>query len=201
MSEPQGVVFGLNILDRMVQAVEAVKDRLRRAATALEQAGVAYAVVGGNAVSAWVASVDKAATRNTPDVDLLVRCSDVDAVTAALTAVGFVRDKRGDIVVFLDGPTAKPRDAVHVLFAREKVRQDDPVPAPDVDEITAGIGRGFRVLSLEPLVRMKLTSHRLKDQVHIQDMIGVGLIDPSWVARFPPVLAARLQALLDNPTG
>jgi hypothetical protein len=48
---------------------------------------------------------------------------------------------------------------------------------------------------------MKLTSYRLKDQVHLQDLIGVGLIDASWPGRFPPDLAARLQHLLDTPDG
>jgi hypothetical protein len=55
------------------------------------------------------------------------------------------------------------------------------------------------VLNLEALVRMKLTSFRLKDRVHVLDMIGVGLIDASWVTRFPPELAGRLQELIDNP--
>jgi hypothetical protein len=57
------------------------------------------------------------------------------------------------------------------------------------------------VLSLESLVRMKLTSFRDKDKTHIRDLIGVGLIDPSWPARFPAELAARLQHLLDTPDG
>jgi hypothetical protein len=48
---------------------------------------------------------------------------------------------------------------------------------------------------------MKITSYRFKDRVHLLDMIGVGLIDESWPARFPAELAARLQALLDNPDG
>jgi hypothetical protein len=48
---------------------------------------------------------------------------------------------------------------------------------------------------------MKLTSYRLKDRVHILDMIGVGLIDATWPARFPPALGARLQQLLDDPNG
>jgi hypothetical protein len=55
------------------------------------------------------------------------------------------------------------------------------------------------VVDLEPLVRMKLTSYRLKDRVHLLDMINVGLIDASWPSRFPPQLAERLQTLLDNP--
>ena len=72
-------------------------------------------------------------------------------------------------------------------------------PTPDVTESEAG--ENFRVVDLEALVRMKLTSFRRKDQVHIQDMIGVGLIDASWVSRFVPELAARLQELLDDPNG
>jgi hypothetical protein len=59
----------------------------------------------------------------------------------------------------------------------------------------------FLALNLEALVRMKLTSFRRKDQVHVLDLIGVGLIDSSWPARFQPELAARLQELLDDPNG
>ena len=32
---------------------------------------------------------------------------------------------------------------------------------------------------------MKLTSFRLKDQVHLMDLLEVGLIDSSWGDRFP----------------
>jgi hypothetical protein len=60
-------------------------------------------------------------------------------------------------------------------------------------------GATFRAISLNALVRMKLTSHRLKDQVHIQDMIDVGLIDDAWPQRLPPELAERLRQLLANP--
>ena len=49
----------------------------------------------------------------------------------------------------------------------------------------------------EAAMRMKLTSCRDKDKMHIRDMIGVGLVDAAWPARFPPELAARLQHLLD----
>ncbi|GMU56090.1 MAG: hypothetical protein AMXMBFR33_52360 [Candidatus Xenobia bacterium] len=48
----------MTILDRMVLAVEKVRDRLLRASQALAAAGIGYAVVGGNAVAAWVAKVD-----------------------------------------------------------------------------------------------------------------------------------------------
>jgi Uncharacterised nucleotidyltransferase len=190
---------GDSILERMVRAVEKVKERLLRATAALEKAGVPYAVVGGNAVAAWVAQVDEAAVRNTQDVDLLLRRSDLDAAAAALAQVGFVRRHVASIDMFLDGPKAKARDAVHVVFAGEKVRAEYLEPAPAVTEIQALVK--FRVLSLDALVRMKLTSFRDKDRMHLRDLIDVGLIDQNWRDRVPTALAPRLQELLDTPDG
>src|SRR4029453_5853157 len=118
--------------ERVALAVEQVRDRLRRAVAALEQANVPYAVIGGNAVAEWVGRVDQAAVRNTPDVELLLRRSDFDAAKAALQSAGFIYGHAASIDMFLDGKGAKARDAVHVLFAREKVRSEDVVPTPDV---------------------------------------------------------------------
>ena len=59
----------------------------------------------------------------------------------------------------------------------------------------------FQVAKLEALVRMKLTSFRRKDQVHVLDMIEVGLIDESWCDRLPHILADRLRELLADPDG
>jgi hypothetical protein len=201
MKTPQVVTFGLDILERVVQAVEAVRERMLRATAVLDKAGLAYAVVGGNAVAAWVATKNKRAVRFTQDVDLLLRRSDMDAATAALATAGFVRNETLGVEMFLDGPDATPVDAVHILFAGEKVVKGDLVAAPDVGDVATDVGEAYRVLDLEPLVQMKLTSYRRKDQVHIQDMIRVGLIDSSWLSRFPPELAARLQPLLDDPNG
>ena len=65
--------YGKVSWERMIRAVEKVRDRLRRAVAALKKAGVPYAVAGGNAVAAWVSRVDEAAVRNTQDVDILLR--------------------------------------------------------------------------------------------------------------------------------
>ena len=163
--------------ERMIGAVEKVRERLKRAASALEEAGVAYAVAGGNAVAAWVSRVDEAAVRNTQDVDILLRRADLDAATAALAKAGFIRRRVAGIEMFLDGPRAKARDAVHIVLAGEKVRPEYLASAPDVSESeTAGF---FRLLTLEALVRMKLTSFRDKDRVHLRDLLEVGLIDAS----------------------
>ena len=183
--------------ERMIGAVEDVRKRLDRATAALRYAGIDYAVVGGHAVAAWVSRIDRAAIRNTRDVDLLLRREDLDAAKKALASAGFIYRHVKSVDMFLDGPEARARDAVHILFAGEKIRQDDLAAAPTMREVEDD--EAFRVVSLEALVRMKLTSYRFKDRVHLLDMIEVGLIDGSWPARYSEELGKRLQQLLDAP--
>ena len=189
--------LGAFSLDRMVNAVEKVRQRLLRATSVLETAGVPYAVAGGNAVAAWVSRIDEAAVRNTQDVDILVRRSDLERAKTALEAAGFVYRHVAGLDVFLDGPDAKARDSVHIVFANEKVRPDGPIANPDVTESEAA--DRYRVMALDALVKVKLTAFRDKDRVHLRDMIDVGLIDAAWLTKLPPELGARLQSLLDTP--
>jgi hypothetical protein len=182
--------------ERMIAAVEDVRERACRATAALKQAGIAHVVIGGNAVAAWVARVDKEAVRNTKDVDLLVRRQDLPQVINALQTVGFVHQYVNGIDLFLDGPQGSVRSAIHLVFAGEKVRADDLVPSPDVSESEAG--PEFPVPTLAALVRMKLTSFRLKDRVHLLDMLEVGLVDESWYTLLSPDLAARLKEVIDS---
>jgi hypothetical protein len=184
---------------RMIEAVQAVRDRALRATAALEKAGIPYAMAGGNAVAAWVARVDRAAVRNTQDVDILVRRSDLPAITTALEGVGFVRATVMDVVCFIDGPNGSPRDAIHLLFAAEKVRESYPLPTADVTECVPA--DDYAIVTLEALVRMKLNSFRDKDRTHLRDFISLGLIDASWLPRLVPEHAARLQQLIDDPEG
>jgi hypothetical protein len=184
---------------RMIEAVQAVRERALRATAALERAGIPYAVAGGNAVAAWVARVDRAAVRNTQDVDILVRRADFAAVKVALEAVGFVHATVMDVACFIDGPQGSPRDAVHLLFAGEKVRESYPLPTADVTERERA--DDYHVVALEALVRMKLNSFRDKDRTHLRDLISLGLIDDSWLSRCVPEHAVRLRQLLDDPDG
>lgn len=186
-------------LDRMVSAVERVRDRLLRATAALEEAAIDYAVAGGNAVAAWVTRVDEAAVRNTQDVDVLIRRKDLANVISSLESAGFVYRHVAGMDVFLDGPNAKVRDAVHIVFSGEKVRAHEALPNPDVSEFVNA--DGYRILTLEALVRIKLTAFRDKDRVHLRDLLDVGLLDDTWLPRFPAALAERLQTLIDTPEG
>jgi hypothetical protein len=191
------VTMSWDILDRMERAVAKVRQHLLRATAPLNQAGTPYAFVGGHAVASWVASVDEGAVRNTRDIDLLVRRDDLPALTAALEKAGFVRAEVLDVAMFLDGPDAKSSESIHLLFAGEKVRPEHPLLSPDLT--TTDDPAGFRVITLEALVHMKLLSHRDKDRTHVRDLIGVGLIDRTRLAKLPPVLAERLQGILDTP--
>ena len=184
---------------RMIEAVEAVRERACRSTAALRLAGIPYAVAGGNAVAAWVARVDRAATRNTQDVDILVRRSDFDAVKVALESVGFVHHEILGVDCFIDGPDASPRDAVHLLYAGEKVRPQYAAPSADVTEAVAG--DDYDILELGALVRMKLNSFRDKDRTHLRDMLDLGIIDSTWLPSLLPQHAARLQELIDDPDG
>jgi hypothetical protein len=191
------VTMAWEILDRMERAVAKVRDRLLRATAALNQAGIAYAVVGGHAVASWVTTVDEGAVRNTRDIDLLVRRDDLAEIAAALERAGFVRADVLDVTMFLDGPDAKPSESIHLLFAGEKVRPEHPLPAPFLSTIEDPAG--FRVITLQSLVQMKLLSNRDKDRTHVRDLIGVGLIDRSWLSELPQVLAERLRLILETP--
>jgi Uncharacterised nucleotidyltransferase len=190
---------------RMAKGINAVRLRLERAAEALTRHGIDYAVVGGNAVAAWVSRVDESAVRNTRDVDILLRREDETKARQALESAGFVHrrvaalGKAGTMDVFLEGPNAKIRDAVHVLWAGER-------PVPDAIESTPELHApeafdGIALIPLQDLVRMKLISFRDKDRMHLRDLLAVGLIDHSWLTRLPDALAARLQLILDDPEG
>ncbi len=192
-------VLGPFSLERVVNAVERVRQRLLKAAAALQAAKVPYAVAGGNAVALWVSRVDEAAVRNTQDVDVLIRRSDLEAAKKALEAAGFVYRRVAGMDMFLDGPDAKPRDAVHIVFANEKVRPHETESNPDVTDSEQT--PQFTVLSLEAIVRIKLTAFRDKDRTHLRDFIEVGLVDAGWLGKLPRELAERLKQLLETPEG
>ena len=172
-----------DLLDRMVRAVEKVRDRLHRAAAALEAAGVLYAVVGGNAVASWVARVDEAAVRNTQDVDILL-----------IARTSRPRSKAGEGRLRLP-PRQRDRHVPRRTGCQGARRRPCPLrgregsvrrPGGRSADRRVGIDRFFRVVALESLLRMKLTSFRRKDQVHIVDMIDVGLVDESWLTGSRP---------------
>jgi hypothetical protein len=176
-------------------AMDAVTDRLQRITKALEESGVPYALVGGQAVALWVATKDPAAVRTTKDVDILLRRDDVPRARAAAQASGLDYFETMGVGMFLERTDPNPRHAVHLVWAGEKVRPEYPLPSPDVEQ-RESLEPGKHVVSLAGLVLMKLMANRDQDRVHLRDMIDVGLIARSMLSELPSELGTRLDSLL-----
>ncbi len=180
-----------------VTAVERVERLLMRVTQALDAAQVNYAVIGGNAVAAWVSTVDPGATRATKDVDLLLRRSDLDRAKDVLSAIGLVYDEVLVIPVFMESDDPLSSRGVHVILAGERIRETAKYAAPGVDHAQRAES-GFWVLDLASLVAMKLEANRRVDQVHLEDLLCVGLIDAQLAGELPSDLLERLRHIRDT---
>ena len=179
-------------------AVERVERLLRSTCQALDDAGVLYAVVDGNAVAAWVGSVDEDAVRFTKDVDILLRRDDLPQAALALDVIGLDQEEVLGVTVFVDRHDPSPKRGVHVVFTNERVRAHYAHASPDISD-SSRAAAGHRVVKLAALVRMKLQSFRLVDQVHIRDMMSVGLITDDLAAGLPADLRERLDQIRATP--
>lgn len=177
--------------------VEQLFDIVRRLAQALGRAGIEYRVVGGVAVFLHVSERDPLAARLTRDVDIAVDRRDLAAIAAAVRAFGFELGHAAGVDLLVDIDRSRPRSAVHLVFVREKVRPDylEPVPGFSPPVRTA---EGLLLAPVADLVRMKLTSLRLRDRVHLQDLDRVGLITPEIEAQLSAPLRVRLQELRET---
>ena len=86
---------------------------------------------------------------------------------------------------------AQSAEAVHLVFVREKVRADYLEPVPDFSP-PVRTAEGLLVASVADLVRMKLTSFREKDRVHVRDMDSVGLITAEIEGQLSDLFRKRL---------
>jgi hypothetical protein len=182
---------------RYIRAVKHVQELLERTTRALDAAKLDYAVIGGNAVAAWVATIDPDAVRTTKDVDLLIRRADFDKIAHALRPVGLVPTEVFGVSMFVEVTNPSPRRAVHLLFADEIISPHDPARAPRIENARP-CALGFRVIPLLDLVQMKLLAFRLRDQTHLVDMLALGLLDASWKDRLPPALQPKYQQVLEQ---
>ena len=179
-------------------ALDEITERMMRITSALRDANVPYALVGGQAVALWVASRNPSAIRTTKDVDILLSRDDVGRARAAARGVAMDYYELMGVAMFLDQNNPDPRHAVHVVWAGEFLMPGRPLPSPGLDERLV-LPPGIDVVTLEALVRMKLMANRDHDRVHLRDMIGIGLVGHEHLAGLPPILADRLRALLDEP--
>ena len=170
--------------------VEQLVEIASRFAEALSKAGIEYRIVGGLAVYLHVNAIDPLAARLTRDIDAAVRRTDLAAIAQLVKRFGLEFRHVAGVDMLIDSREPKARSAVHLIFVNEKVRQHyveavpDFSPVPNVD--------GLLVAPVSDLVRMKLTSFRDKDRVHVRDLDSVGLITPEIEAGLPELLRDRL---------
>jgi hypothetical protein len=171
--------------------MEQLLELMQRFHAVLSAAGIPYRIVGGLAVFIHVFERDPMKARLTKDVDAGVARSDLPRIIAAAERGGFQFRHAGGVDMLLDAEKPSARSAVHLLLLDEKVRPEylEPVPASEPVRTTEGI----LIAPVADLVRMKLTSFRLKDKVHIQDLDSVGLITPEIENGLPGPLLERLK--------
>jgi len=174
--------------------VEQLFEKVRRLHAALDAAGIPYRVIGGVAVFFQVYARDSGKARMTKDVDIAVDRNELARIVEAAEKYGFCYRHAADMDMLVDAAKPRASTAVHLIFIREKVRPDYLEPVPDFSE-PVRTAEGVPLAPVADLVRMKLTSYRLKDRVHIQDMDSVNLITPEIEGGLSEPLRARLAEI------
>jgi hypothetical protein len=160
----------------------------------LENAGIPHELIGGLAVFIHVERANSEHGRTTKDVDIMIRRDDLQKTIDVAEHHGFRFRHAAGLDMLQYGDSGKAKDAIHLLFSGEKVRpnqiQDNPPMAP---ELVHHRGANLWIIPVGDLVQMKLTTYRLVDQVHIQDMDEAGLITPDIENKLSPELSKRLR--------
>lgn len=170
--------------------VERLFDLAARIEEAFAAAGLEYRVIGGLATYLYVEESEPDAGRLTKDIDIAVRREDLQRIARAVEPFGLIHRHVASIDMLVQTGDSSARRAVHLVFTGEKVRPEYVEAAPELGQERKI--RGVRVIPLRGLVRMKLTSFRLRDQVHLKDLEEAGLITPEVEAGLSPVLRERL---------
>lgn len=167
--------------------VERLFDLAGRIEEAFAAAGLEYRLIGGLATYVYVEASEPDAGRLTKDLDIAVKREDLQQIARAVEPFGLIHRHVASVDMLIQ---ADDQRAVRLVFTGEKIRSEYVEAAPELGPECRI--RGLRVIPLQDLVRMKLTSFRLRDQVHLKDLDEAGLITPEIEAGVSPVLRARL---------
>lgn len=156
-------------------------------------AGLEYRVVGGLATYLYVERAEPDAGRLTKDIDIAVRRGDLARIADAARGFGLEYRHVAGVDMLVQAAAPSGRRGVYLIFAGEKVRPEYPEATPELGgEETI---RGFRVMPLAELVRMKLTSFRATDEAHLKDLDDAGLLTPEIDSGLSAVLRERMARM------
>jgi hypothetical protein len=159
--------------------MEQLFERLKRLHAAFDSAGIEYRVIGGMAVFFRVSLRRPGRGRSTEDVDIAVDRKELHRIAKAAEKFGFRYRHVAGVDMLVDAEKPRASTAVHIAFI-------SGFSEPTLTE------QGILLAPVADLVRMKLTSFRLKDKVHIQDLDSARLITPEIEAGLSEVLLGRL---------
>lgn len=153
---------------------DAVHQTMRRVASCLDEAGIAYCIVGGMAVNAH------RHRRTTADVDVLLTSAGLRAFENLIAEADFERQpnraKR-----FIDLKTGVSVDVlVTGLFPGSG--QPGPIAYPDPATVAQRFD-DLKVVGLSTLVEMKLAARRYKDFADIVELIRQNSLDEAFQAQ------------------
>ena len=168
---------------------------LHKITDALVSEGIPHELIGGMAVLIHVEEANPEHSTLTRDVDLMVRREDLEAIKDVAARNGFRFRHTEGLDMLLFGETNSAKNAVHLIFSEEKVSPNQAMPNPPIHPVKKSIhAREVFVIRVGDLVRMKLSSYRDKDRVHIRSMDAAGLI----TADVEKALASELQSRLEH---
>jgi len=159
---------------------------LRRIADVLSSEQIPCEVIGGLAVLIHVEEANPEYSALTRDVDLMVRREDLDHIKDAAAKGGFRYRHAAGVHMLINMGSDHAKDTVRLIFTEERVRPDF------LAENKRILGQDVSVIPVPDLVRMKLTSFRLEDQVHIKALEAAGLITSEAETQLTPELRMRL---------
>jgi hypothetical protein len=171
--------------------MERLFERIKRLHAALDSAGIEYRVVGGLAVFFQVSLRKPGRGRSTEDVDIAVDRLELQRIAEAAEKFGFRYRHVAGIDMLVDAEKPLASTAVHMIFINEKVRVEYLEAVPGFSEPTR-TEEGILLAPVADLVKMKLTSFRMKDQLHLKDLDSAHLITPDIEASLPEALVRRL---------
>jgi len=167
---------------------------LQKLTIPLEQSEVPHELVGGLAVFLHVENADSTHSSLTRDIDVLIRRDDLARVVEIAEKHGFRFRHSAGLDMLLYGETDNARNAIHLWFAGERVKETQIEVHPDIQPVRAGLhGQDFLVIPVVDLVRMKLSSYRDKDRVRVRGMDAAGLITGDVERELSEELRSRLR--------
>ena len=191
----KGEVVNLMFEERLFDLVGV----LHKITDALAAEDIPHELIGGLAVLIHVEEADPTHTTLTRDVDLMVSRSDLERIKEAAARNGFRFRHAAGVDMLLYGSAEGAKNAVHLIFSGEKVRPNQATPNPPIHPERKVIhGREVWVVPVPDLVRMKLSSYRDKDRVHIRSMDAAGLISREVEKGLPDELRSRLQHIRET---